>query len=359
MIHADGVSGSTVFYDENTTPQVIYSTGTTYASATSIELADYHQFGAEIRSLGSAAIFGNTGVTADGTGTDIKLIAFNMSHIGAGKDSTDDISLVVQANEVIQLNGGEVYFQTVDQGGDFRVGNSFLVNQRTGDVSFGEAKVNLSNLGQLTVTDGVNNTVILPTSVSVGSLVLSGGSLVTHSGDLTLDPAGTLTTINSDVQVNGTASISGITNISNQSASTSTNTGALIVLGGVGIGGNLYVAGKIVAQELNIQLTTVTTTLLVTDDIISTYNTTVSTGTTTGALQIAGGAGIGGDVNIGGRIVAGGVRSTTGSSSPADPTVGDMWYNTNNDRMYRYTANGVIDFWLDYTGPVVQYLNNF
>jgi hypothetical protein len=355
MLHTDGVSGSTVFYDENTTPQVIYSTGTTYASATSIELADYHQFGAEIRSLGSAAIFGNSGVTADGTGTDIKLIAFNVSHIGSGKDSSDDISLVVQANEIIQLNGGRVYYQTVDQSGDFRVGESFLVNQRTGDVSFGNAQVNLANLGQLTVTDGFNNTVILPTSVSVGSLSLSGGSLVTNSGDLTLDPAGTLTTINSDLQVNGTASVTGITNISNQSASISTNTGALTVAGGVGIGGDLYVSGKIVAQELNIQLTTVTTTLLVTDDIISTYNTTASTGTTTGALQIAGGVGIGGDVNIGGRIVAGGVRSTTGSSSPANPTVGDMWYNTNNDRMYRYTANGVIDFWLDYTGPVVQY----
>jgi hypothetical protein len=203
MLHANGILGSTVFSDENAVPQVIYSTGTNYATATSIDLADYHQFGAEIRSLGSAAIFGNTGVTADGTGTDIKLIAFNVSHIGAGKDSSDDISLVVQANEIIQINGGKVYFQTVDQGGDFRVGESFLVNQRTGDVSFGNAQVNLGNLGQLTVTDGSNNAVILPTSVSVGSLVLSGGSLVTQAGNLTLDPAGTLTTINSNLQVDG------------------------------------------------------------------------------------------------------------------------------------------------------------
>jgi hypothetical protein len=207
MLHANGALGSTVFTDDNVTPQVIYSTGTTYASATSIELADYHQFGAEIRSLGSAAIFGNTGITADGTGTDIKLIGFNLSHIGSGKDSTDDISLVVQSNEIIQLNNGRVYFQTVDQSGDFRVGNSFLVNQKTGDVSFGDAKVNLSNVSQLTITDGVNSSVILPTSVSVGSLVLSGGSLVTHSGDLTLDPAGVLTTINSNLQVNGSVNI--------------------------------------------------------------------------------------------------------------------------------------------------------
>lgn len=209
MLYADGVQGSTVFTDTPGTSQVIYSTGTTYASATSIELADYHQFGAEIRSLGSAAIFGNSGVTADGTGTDIKLIGFNMSHIGAGKDSSDDVSLVVQANEVIQLNGGRVYYQTVDQGGDFRVGESFLVSQRTGDVSFGSAQVNLANLSQLTVTDGSNNAVILPTSVSVGNLVLSSGSLVTQAGNLTLDPAGTSTIVNSNLEVTGSLSVAG------------------------------------------------------------------------------------------------------------------------------------------------------
>ena len=82
--------------------------------------------------------------------------------------------------------------------------------------------------------------------------------------------------------------------------STSTNSGALTVAGGVGIGGDLYVSGKIVAQQLDIQLTTVTTTLVVTDDIISTYNTTASTSTNSGALIVSGGVGIGGNINVGG-----------------------------------------------------------
>jgi len=65
----------------------------------------------------------------------------------------------------------------------------------------------------------------------------------------------------------------------------------------------LYVGGEIIAERLTIQYTTVTTTLVETDDIIKTSNTTQSTNTTSGALQVAGGIGIGGNAHIGGNIV--------------------------------------------------------
>ena len=91
------------------------------------------------------------------------------------------------------------------------------------------------------------------------------------------------------------------------SPSTSSDTGALVVAGGVGIGGDLYVSGDIVANKLTVQLTTVTTTYVITDDIISTYNTTNSSDTTSGALVVAGGVGIGRNVNIGGDAALGGV----------------------------------------------------
>lgn len=106
---------------------------------------------------------------------------------------------------------------------------------------------------------------------------------------------------------NNTLALSGTT------SATSTNTGALQVRGGAGIGGDLYVGGEIVAQKLTIQFTTVTTTLIQTDDVISTYNTTASTSTNTGALQIAGGAGIGGRINVGGLISGAAGASITGS----------------------------------------------
>ena len=115
-------------------------------------------------------------------------------------------------------------------------------------------------------------------------------------------------------------STSQIIRITNTSVSTSSTTGALVVGGGVGVGGDLFVAGQIVADKLTIQYTTVTTTFIETDDIITTFNTTQSTGTTTGALIVGGGVGIGGDLYVGGQLVVGGnVAITTASINQYSP----------------------------------------
>jgi hypothetical protein len=110
----------------------------------------------------------------------------------------------------------------------------------------------------------------------------------------------------------GGIGVSGSVNIGSTTTAT-TSSGALRVAGGVSIGGGLYVAGEIVADKLTIQLTTVTTTLVTTDDIIQTRNTTASTGTTTGALVVAGGVGIGGSVAVGGTITVGGDLTVSGT----------------------------------------------
>ena len=142
--------------------------------------------------------------------------------------------------------------------------------------------------------------------------------------------------------------------IASSAISTSTNTGALQVAGGVGIGGNLYVGGKVVANELDIQYTTVTTQIIVTPDVFTITNTTNASSTITGALVVSGGAGLGGNLYVGGTVVGGGVRSTSTSTAPANPTVGDIWYNTTTDDIYRYTSDGVSSYWLDVTGATVS-----
>jgi hypothetical protein len=57
-----------------------------------------------------------------------------------------------------------------------------------------------------------------------------------------------------------------------------------------------------------------------------------------------------GNLTTTGNIVGGGVRSTTSSTPPSTPSVGDVWYNTNNNILYRYTYDGASYFWEDITG---------
>jgi hypothetical protein len=160
--------------------------------------------------------------------------------------------------------------------------------------------------------------------------------------------------------IGNTGTFSGTTtstvNINNSTATTSTNTGALTVTGGVGVGGNLYVGGTITANQLTIQYTTITQTQVTSPDIFTITNTTQSISTTTGALAVYGGVGIGGNLNVSGTIVGGGVRSTTSSTPPANPTVGDIWYNSSSDIMYRYDYDGVGYYWVDVTSDSVNNL---
>ncbi len=249
LLHCDGADGSVSFTDDGLGSQNVYSTTGTYtaavvASAQQISLADYRQFGGELRSIGSAVCYGNYGIYTDGEGIDFKAISFNMSYVGSGKDFTNDPALAVQANEIVRLNGAKVYFQTVDHLGDFRVGPEFRINQRTGNVDFGTANFRLGPLSSLTISDGVNTSVLQPTSIQVGQLLFAGSRVQTISGNLTIDPAGSLTTIESDLQVNGALNFTGQIRATSVENSTSTTTGALVVSGGIGLAKDLWVGGN-------------------------------------------------------------------------------------------------------------------
>ena len=52
---------------------------------------------------------------------------------------------------------------------------------------------------------------------------------------------------------------------------------------------------------------------------------------------------------VAGNIIAGGVRQTTGTSAPANPTVGDQWYDTATDILFKYTYDGTNYVWVDIT----------
>jgi hypothetical protein len=249
LIHADGANTSIDFRDDGQGAQNIYTTTGTYtaavvARAQQVTLADYRQFGGELRSIGSAVCYGNYGIYTDGEGIDFKAVAFNMSFVGSGKDFTNDPTLTVQSNEIVKLNKAKVYYQTVDQIGDFRVGDQFRINQRTGNVDFGTANFRLGPLSSLTISDGVNASVLQPTSIQVGSLLFSSNRVQTISGNLVLDPSGTLTTIESDLQVNGSLNFTNQLLATGMANAVSTTTGAIVVNGGIGVGKDIYVGGN-------------------------------------------------------------------------------------------------------------------
>jgi hypothetical protein len=81
--------------------------------------------------------------------------------------------------------------------------------------------------------------------------------------------------------------------------------------------------------------------------IESSTGTITISNTGSSALTIAGG------VIVAGQISGGGTRTTSASTPPSNPGVGDIWYNTLTDTVARYTSDGVTSVWLDITGPTV------
>jgi hypothetical protein len=239
LLKFEGDNNSVIITDSTLQVQdirIVSTAGVEKATATNIILADYQEFGASMRSIGSAAVFGNQGIVGDGPGINLRLFAFNFGHIGTGKDFSQDESLVVQGNEVIETNHANIQYVSIDQSGDFRVGDAFYVNEKKGIVSFGGQAFNISSLSNLDITDGTNTTTITPTTFTVGNIRLSANTLSTTSGNLTIDPAGTgSTTINGDVNINGTltattASLSGIIQGDTQVAITDTGSNGTILL---------------------------------------------------------------------------------------------------------------------------------
>jgi hypothetical protein len=116
------------------------------------------EFGAELRAIGSAMVYGNQGVVAEGPGVSLRLISHNFGYIGTGKLTTNRASDAIQANEVVELTGAKVRYTSTDHLGDFRVGDLFYVSQETGEVQIDGSGLNFGALaGGLVFDDGAGN----------------------------------------------------------------------------------------------------------------------------------------------------------------------------------------------------------
>lgn len=155
------------------------------------------------------------------------------------------------------------------------------------------------------------------TDYNNGALVVTGG--VGIQGALNTHGA---------VDFDSTLSVDGVTTISNTTDSTSTSTGALVVKGGTGIAKQLRVGGATnLGSTLNVTgATTLNSTLhgvgaatfdntLTVAGIVTVTNTTDATSTTTGSIHTAGGVGIAKQLRVGGNTNLGGTLTVTGNTT--------------------------------------------
>ena len=187
LLHANGTDASTTFTDASGGTSDIRSSGGD--SATSVITADYSAFGAEIRSVGSACVYGQKGAQADGSGVKLILTSHNFGYVGAGADYTNDPSLAVQNNEVEELNNGQVLFSSTDHLGDFRVGDALTVDVSTGSVNF-QASSTAQSAANITLSDATGTTNIFPAYIETGNLRFSGNSMTSTTGQVIVDPSG-------------------------------------------------------------------------------------------------------------------------------------------------------------------------
>ena len=214
-------SGTTVVVDgslntlegKDFTPPGGISGSVSGATATRIVRYDRGEFAAEMRSISSANVYGNQGVKADGDDVYIHLMAHNFAYIGTGADLTNNKSSVVQADEVIEVNQGRVYYNSVDQSGNFRIGDYFSVDFATGNVTFNAPEFNVNNTTGFTFTSGANVTSISGNGVVANNITISGNTISSTTGNIYIDPTG-----NQDVIVDADTFINGILTINNEYA---------------------------------------------------------------------------------------------------------------------------------------------
>ncbi len=239
----------------------------------------------------------------DRNGDDPGVPSYNWSLFGNSESNPPVDKLGTTDNKYLSVVTNNIERMKIGEGGDIDIWKSLTVGEN------------------LTVNNNVTLNALHSGGVTInrGPFTVSDVSPTLLSGTLTVDGA---TNLNSSLDVYGITNLHSNFNVLEEAPSymtgvltvdkdatfnkhvylndetlnsTSVNTGALVVKGGVGIGKNLYVGGNAVFNG----------PLAVTD-------ATESTSTTTGALTVVGGVGIGKRLNVGGATALGASLSVNG-----------------------------------------------
>ncbi len=204
-------------------------------------------------------------------------------NVGGNLNITGTVTASIAHSSLTGLTVGDDHTQYTLLAG--RVGGQVL----TGGTGSGNT-LTLRSTSNVTKGSVLVDETTVSSSTSTGALVVSGGAGVAGN-----------------VFIGGTGNVAGVLNATSGTASTSVSTGALVVTGGAGISGNAFIGGTgNVAGVLNAT------------------SGTASTSTTTGALVVTGGTGISGNLNVGGNLnVTGTFSASIAHSSLTGLTTGD------------------------------------
>ena len=224
LLHFNGTNNSTTILDDGITLQDVRTSAG--GTANIINFADYSDFGAEIRAIGSANVYGNYGAYGDGVGVIAYLVSQNFAYVGSGSLTTNDPNDRINANEVVEINGAKIYRTSVDNEGNFRVGNNFYVNQKTGEVLFDNQAVSVTSVEGVVFTDGVNTTTLTPSDITTGNIRISGNTVSSLTGDINVSAASgrinlqNTTYVTGDLDITGDLTIGGNIQIGDQTTDT-------------------------------------------------------------------------------------------------------------------------------------------
>jgi len=171
------------------------------------------RYGAEIRSINSANVYGTYGAVADGANTLGYLIGHNFGYIGSGIVSTNDPSQAIQAFEVVESNNGRIYYESVDHKGDFRVGDVFYVNQETGAIAFNAQSITFNPLGAISVEGGTSPSYVDRNIVQTGNIRIYDNNIDSLLGPVNFLASSGSTYLNTNVFVTGNTTVSSNINV--------------------------------------------------------------------------------------------------------------------------------------------------
>ena len=210
------------------------------------------------------------------------------------------------------------------------VGNLTL-GSSTGDVLIGDAGGTFTINGNIDLT-GANQTVVMsPTGTGTVTINPTGDASISSGATLSLSStvAGTITNMSigsSNPSTGSFTSVSSPTILATSSgASTSTTSGALIVTGGLGVGGAIFATSMNGAVGTGTAASGAFTSLSSNSTTAFTQNS-AATNTTTGTLRVTGGVG------VSGAIYAGSIQNTPiGSTSKSSGAFTTLTTNSTVD----------------------------